>query len=83
MKNKFIIFSLIASVIGYSSTLPVNVEMGLSSGYSKLNISEKEFEEVGLKNVSNGGYNSSNINTALSLNVKYPFKFDKFNVKIL
>lgn len=82
MKNKFIIFSLIASVIGYSSTLPVNVEMGLSSGYSKLNISEKEFEEVGLKNVSNGGYNSSNINTALSLNVKYPFKFDKFNLKI-
>jgi hypothetical protein len=82
MKNKFIIFSLIASVIGYSSTLPVNVEIGLSSGYSKLNISEKEFEEVGLKNVSNGGYNSSNINTSLSLNVKYPFKFDKFNVKI-
>ena len=82
MKNKFIIFSLIASVIGYSSTLPVNVEMGLSSGYSKLKISEKDFEEVGLKNVSNGGYNSSNINTALSLNVKYPFKFDKFNLKI-
>ena len=44
MKNKFIIFSLIASVIGYSSTLPVNVEMGLSSGYSKLNISEKELD---------------------------------------
>ena len=44
MKNKFIIFSLIASVIGYSSTLPVNVEIGLSSGYSKLNISEKELD---------------------------------------
>ena len=82
MKNKFIIFSLIASVIGYSSTLPVNVEIGLSSGYSRVNISEKEFEEVGLKSVSNGGYNSSDINTSLSLNVKYPFKFDKFNIKI-
>lgn len=78
--KKTIIAIFLMNALSFAHNIPLNFSVGLSSGYNRYNISEKEFEKYGFSKINNKKYSKNSLVNSLSLEVDYKFKFEKFKV---
>ena len=78
MKKMIIAAFVLASIA--NAKLPVNISVGVSSAYDKLNISQAEFKKFGLSEVVTGEYNSNILVSKANVDVTYPVKIQNLNL---
>ena len=78
MKKMIIATFVLASIA--NAKLPVNISVGLSSAYDKLNISQAEFKKFGLDEIVKGEYNSNILVSKANVDVTYPVKIQNLNL---
>ena len=78
MKKMIIATFVLASIA--NAKLPVNISVGVSSAYDKLNISQAEFKKFGLSEVVTGEYNSNILVSKANVDVTYPVKIQNLNL---
>ena len=80
--KKILILTSLLTLLGYGKDIPVELGIGISSGYDKIGISEEEINRSGLSKVSQGSYKESGLFTNLSIEGRYPIKLEGINVKV-
>ncbi|WP_066729584.1 hypothetical protein [Sneathia sanguinegens] len=82
MKKIILLCTLIAGLTVQAKKLPVSIELGLETGYTKEYISKKSFDTVGLKNIFDKEYKANAMITKANIDIKYPIKLKYFNIKL-
>lgn len=82
MKKIILLCTLIAGLTVQAKKLPVSIELGLETGYTREYISKKSFDTVGLKNIFDKDYKANAIITKANVDIKYPIKLKYFNIKL-
>ncbi|WP_277283999.1 hypothetical protein [Sneathia sanguinegens] len=82
MKKIILLCTLIAGLTVQAKKLPVSIELGLETGYTREYISKKSFDTVGLKNIFDKDYKANAMITKANVDIKYPIKLKYFNIKL-
>ena len=82
MKKIILLCTLIAGLTVQAKKLPVSIELGLETGYTREYISKKSFDTVGLKNIFDKDYKANSMITKANVDIKYPIKLKYFNIKL-
>ncbi|MDK9581012.1 hypothetical protein QQA45_05820 [Sneathia sanguinegens] len=82
MKKIILLCTLITGLTVQAKKLPVSIELGLETGYTKEYISKKSFDTVGLKNIFDKDYKANAMITKANVDIKYPIKLKYFNIKL-
>lgn len=82
MKKIILLCTLIAGLTVQAKKLPVSIELGLETGYTREYISKKSFDTVGLKNIFDKEYKANAMITKANVDIKYPIKLKYFNIKL-
>lgn len=82
MKKIILLCTLIAGLTVQAKKLPVSIELGLETGYTREYISKKSFDTVGLKNIFDKDYKENAMITKANVDIKYPIKLKYFNIKL-
>lgn len=82
MKKILISLAALMSVTTMAKKLPVNIQVGISTGYDSITIKHEDFTKVGLGNIIKGDYKSSAITTGINFDVTYPLNFKKIKLNV-
>lgn len=82
MKKIILLCTLITGLTVQAKKLPVSIELGLETGYTREYISKKSFDTVGLKNIFDKDYKANAMITKANVDIKYPIKLKYFNIKL-
>lgn len=82
MKKILISLAALMSVTTMAKKLPVNLQVGISTGYDIITIKHEDFTKVGLGNIIKGDYKSSAITTGINFDVTYPLNFKKIKLNV-
>lgn len=82
MKKILISLAALMSVTTMAKKLPVNIQVGISTGYDSITIKHEDFTKVGLGNIIKGDYKSNAITTGINFDVTYPLNFKKIKLNV-
>lgn len=82
MKKILISLAALMSVTTMAKKLPVNLQVGISTGYDIITIKHEDFTKVGLGNIIKDDYKSNAITTGINFDVTYPLNFKKIKLNV-
>lgn len=82
MKKILISLAALMSVTTMAKKLPVNLQVGISTGYDIITIKHEDFTKVGLGNIIKDDYKSNAITTGVNFDVTYPLNFKKIKLNV-